>query len=533
MTRPRPVPGSSLRLTAGRFFDLLIFPAFLIGVTWEPRFADGFIDYSELGEYLGGAAAILRGAAPYRDIHLIYGPLSYYGPAAAMLFFGKTVATLKGLFLAGNIASALALWVLARLLIRRRLYAALGAILAALGAHHPFWSVNWGGLRFFFAHLFLLALLLHLRSGRRRWACLSGSAAALALLHSTDAGAVCLVAAAVAFAPARYRSAGARAWAAGLAGALLPVFAAMAWSGSLAPYSLDLFDPGYRLAWIQPVGAWGKRSLATLIFPGLVYAAAFLSPEDRTRTRGVPLLPAVAAYGAALYVFAFRALQGPQFAVALGPATVVFFHLIDRLHTLAVSGELGSFRRVVAVAALWGAVFYAALLPKGLDGRRWLRNWFVYQMVKPEVSATYLGFARTERLREPGVSALRGSRVPPSQALEIERVFGEVTRRTRPGERLLTYPDLSFFNFVCDRPPVGRFHRVADAWPKASWRAEALAACRDARPALALRATELSGLARSVGAREELLPEIGRFLDDGYASVLRAPRVEVLARRAD
>lgn len=56
------------------------------------------------------------------------------------------------------------------------------------------------------------------------------------------------------------------------------------------------------------------------------------------------------------------------------------------------------------------------------------------------------------------VKRAKGVNVPHYQAEEVDGVVSYITSHTGPREVVFTFPDLGTYNFLTDRPPLGRFY---------------------------------------------------------------------------
>ena len=182
-----------------RFLDFVLLPCLIVILAFEPNAAHGRVDYLESGQYLSVINEIFQGKILYRDTYLFFGPFSYYGPAFAMLLFGKTLAVLRQYFLLGDIVTYIVLYFLCRFVIRNRFLACLAAIVIVVQTHNPFWCSRWGGFRFVSAYAVILTLSLFIRSRSGKYAWLAGFFTGAAFLHGVDMGILSLIAAVALF----------------------------------------------------------------------------------------------------------------------------------------------------------------------------------------------------------------------------------------------------------------------------------------------------------------------------------------------
>lgn len=508
-------------------------------LAWEPNFAHGFVNYNESGQHLAAIAALERGQHLYRDVFVQYGPLHYHVPAWLFAHAGAGLHTLRGYFLAGEIASLLAAFALARTLVRPRAFAWAAGVAVAIYAHFPFWSTRWGGVRFAFVYLTVLALARAV--GARRpapWWAAAGIASALAFLHTYEAAAVA-GATAVAYAlHEAWRAPGTllpfAGWYGGALLAVLLPFAAAAWRlGTLAAFvdQLPLADPGR--AWVQPTGAADLE--AVVLLPAFVYgvalaALAIRAARGRWRPdRDGPLALAVVA-GGLLYLLAFRAIRGPQLETSLPLAVVVASAGLARVAAAGRPRSGLEWLRAGAAGLATVAFLVGAELRPYAGG---LASWARYQLHKAQLVPRHEGAERLdEGFRRTAVAALGTSRLPRAQAEEVEGAVAAIRRLTGPDEPFFAYPDLGIFYALADRPAPTRFHIAILAAARAEWTHELQTLLERDPPALALRSRGRSTLARATRHPGEYLPGIAERLARDYDVAASSGGLEVLRRRA-
>lgn len=123
--------------------------------------------------------------------------------------------------------------------------------------------------------------------------------------------------------------------------------------------------------------------------------------------------------------------------------------------------------------------------------------------------------------------------MPGSQAQEIDGVTQFLLERTSPDEAVFTFPEHGLFNFLADRPGPSKFGIAGLAWTTMEWRQGLLDDLRMHPPRFVVRGGSLSNLARSIGRREELLPEVRAYLNERYRVLRRFGTIDVLERLED
>ncbi len=145
--------------------------------------------------YDGGISAsngtfILHGLVPYRDFWLLYGPLSGYLVAAALLFAPPTVGLLRALGLATVAAQAAAGYAL----IRGQTTSVVAAVIAVLAAAAPVFFLRLDLSAWSLAMAFALPALVVARSDRPRAPLLAGLLVGATFLSRLDVGGYLLIA---------------------------------------------------------------------------------------------------------------------------------------------------------------------------------------------------------------------------------------------------------------------------------------------------------------------------------------------------
>ena len=519
--------------------DFFILPGLILLIAYVPNFAGGEVSYYEDGGYLSVINRLFHGAWYYRDICANYAPLTYSLPAAAMMMFGKTLLTLKVCFLASNILSLIVIYAISRVLIRRRFFSYLAALLIVVHAHHPYFSMHWGGFRFLFGYLFLLCVVIFQRTKDKEHAFLAGLSAALAALSSADVGLFCYGATVSLVLYQRHlkrlgspqRFAWAVHFLSGSLSLLLPFFAVLFFSGSLRPFVREIFSFGARFVLIQPVD-WSSRSALKVFTVPIIYFIAWIGlfngrarnaiPEDEARS-----LTVLAFYGSATFIFSFRALAGPQFENALPAAYLTAFYLLSTLRGTTRS------KRFFSAVVVSGAIVFLSLSQNMIyGGRHAWRRWWFYQTHKNEWVPHYWQIQNDPmRPLKPAIARAKGSLVPVYQASEIEEVVSWVRQNSRPDEPLFCFPELDIFNFLCDRPQISRFYFAGYALSKPEWREELFAGLVREKPRIVLTQNVVPVLAGLTGERE-VLPEIRNYILTHYEKVHTAHTIDIYKLKA-
>ena len=526
--------------TLSRIVDWLIVPGCLVALAYEPNYPHGFLNYNESGQHLVTLRELARGSELFRDLFVQYGPLHYFVPAIAAGWFGETIATLRGYFLAGEIAGFLAAWALCRVLIPSRTFAIAAAFVLVMEAHHPFWSTRWGGFRFAFVYLSLLGLTLALLRRQSLWLFVAGGTAAIAWLHTYDAGAAAGLAGVGYFVFAVVTRGkeipllrALSSYLLGLLTVLLPFVVTLLASGTLGDYLAQLPFVHLGRAWVQPIFA--ADVTPTVMAPGVVYVITIgfivrgMVSDGGDRDRNVALLLCTTA-GLLLYLASFRAIRGPQFEMSLPLAVIALFFLVDYAY--------GAFERGLEVAEdrtrgwlAFGFVCIVMLAVAFGEIRTYeggLVRFVEHQTAKSHHVARHIGSSPLAgRYRGLALPSGGGARLPQDQADEIESITRYLRENTRADETLLAFPDLGAYNAFANRAPASRFAISLLAAADPGWSQELLAVVQNRQADVVLMGNELSTLARATGRREELLPELRTLVEANYDRVQRFERLDV------
>ena len=523
-----------------RFLDFFIVPYLIVVFAYEPNFASGFEDYFESGQYLSVINGIFHGQIIYKDIFLLFGPLTYFGPVAAMTLFGKNLAVLRGFFLVTDITALLMVYVICRVLIQNRFFSYLASFLSVIEAHHPFWSTRWGGFRFVTAYIAILGILLFCAKKKKRYLFLAGVFSALAWLHSFEMGLFCYIAFLFFF--VFYKTWGARQEAAfvpeilsylgGSVFIFLPFIVYLIMHNAFLPWLKDLMSLGARKALLGHFEL-NEKNLLKIFFPGVIYffSATFsITQHKKNKNLKAAMLLSLSSFGFAFYLGSFRVSNGiidPHFMVIVPFSLIILFYLVENIFNYLVETWRLGFRfnpkTVFLSLAFVLAVGYAIFSEKSNWGKSptAFQRWSKYQRLKDKIYPLYSGFDEASlRHVASSIERLKGSKLPEWQADEIETISSYVTENTNKDDYLLAFPEMDFFNFVLDLPEVSRFYICGYAEMKPAWRLELLQNIRKKKPKIVLVRNHLSNLARALNRDHELLPEVSDFIVKNYKKTI-------------
>lgn len=582
MSNAAPLPDEESAHTIGKersfrwlwiTLDYFFVPGAILFLIFDPNFLHGSVNFVETGQYLACVNGIFEGKIPYRDFFLFFGPFQIYAITAAMILFGKTIATLRMFFYLNYLLSFLAIYFLARQVCRRRLFAYLAVLLCLVEVSQPFWGVNWDFGRMGLGMLVLWVLATYARKKDRRLVFLSGILSSITLFYTLDVGVISILSSLTFLMASSMQSPGRPkekilcAWRSilwyGGGGFLvaIPFFLFMAIEGALGPYAEAAFYvlPKYHLkVWGQAVPSLveGLRNISGILhlvqteifkiyLPVPLYAGISLylvvtwlrkgwNPETSTH-----LL--LFFYGVIAYRMAFRAIFGPQFQVALPALVILTVSLWERwFDKLAlrdpepIQWKRASSRVSLKFVALGlsavVAVAYFGVSPKRYYGT--LGGWLVYQCLKGGVVATYSFPLPIEMLAltESKVERIGKAMIPVWQETQIAPVVEYLKQNTKEGEEVFCFPEHGLYNFLAERPAPTQFYIAGLAYTAPQWREKLLAQLATQDPRVIVYNKELSDLAKSIGRKEELLPDVTEYIERNYHVAERFGTVRIYLR---
>lgn len=556
------------------FIDYFIIPLVIFLIAFEPNFLDGYIDHLEAGQYLVCINGIFHSKVPYKDFLTIFGPLSVYLPAYAMLFLGKTLACLNIYFHITTILSFIILYLVASLVIKRRFFTYLVAFLALTEMYHPFWSTRWLWLKMGLGLLSIALALLYYKKNRGLYIYLSGTICALSLLYSTEIGVFTTlsICAAILLVPNdtnakrfKYIVFSYLLFGCGFLSIIAPFFIYMALKSALGEY---LYTAFYVLPFLYPK-MWRHPHSLNLIpvfydgsdysniynilvsdffkvhLPMFLYAGflAYILISLKRKAKGYDIfgITLLSIYGLFLYISAFRAIEGPQFQISIAPFIILCGIFLEKTFKLYLQtrnailprsehAKEATKRHLILLCVLFifiFSTFYIIASRKRYYGT--LPNWFNYQIFKKYLVPHYLGPIPKNRLDLVSLELERAGKtyIPRNQADEISAVTNFIIRNTRDNEIVFCFPEQGIYNFLADRTPLSRFYIAGFAHTTSDWRNELFNELKTKRPRLIIRSNKLSNLAMSIESKKEILPEITEYIDKHYTFIKRIYGIDV------
>ena len=505
----------------------------------------GFIDYFEEGKELAWINELFHGRMLYKDTFTLFGPLNVYLEAFSMLVFGKSLAVLRGYFYFGTIITLIIGYFIGRRLCRFRFFAYAIAFALIVETYHPFWATRWGGLRFGFGLASILCAINFFKKEKSLWALLAGIFVAVTFLITMDVGILSLVAISftfcfyVAFNFEKFKTfklKGIVLFFVGISVILIPFVFYFVFKSAFLPYvnmltaiakyHLRLCAQGRINLWVslRPSQVFTfnfKYIFLILLYIYSIIYLIFSIFKKRLYWRDYCIL-CLSIYGMLMYKTAMRVIEGPQFQMALQPAIILGFIFLEDIFKqililkqhITTKANLVSFITLIFIFILMAC--FAIFSEKRFY--RDLKEWFWYQRHKDHMMPAYgaavpFSYLRLSSLK---IDRAKGIIVPLQQAEDIEAVTRYITSITYPNEAIFTFPEHGIFNFFADRPVVGRFPIASLALINKEYQLELMQSLKEGKPRYVILGKRLSNLAMAIDRKEELLPEITKFIKEHY-----------------
>ncbi len=498
--------------------DIFFLLTFATLITWQPFYLQQKLNLYELGLYLPGIDAILKGHIPFRDFFHLRGPLELYLPAALMKMFGDHVAVLSTYFYAGTVLTLWLCVLLAKEFCRTRVIFYLMVLVLIARTFPRVVFTYWGGMRYAIGLLALWFAVKYFKEGRAHWMFWAGVGSSLSLLTSVEIGACSILGVVLGFLFAFFAKTherkpllkGALRYAGGILAVAVPYLIFLVATNSLGPYLESVWTVVTRMekvinlnfiseipnnsgealgAMINPASANFKQMTPGYCYLAWAFYLIFFF-RQKSLTRIDTAVVCLGGYGLVMYNTAFRAIQGSQFEMALQPEKILYFFLIERVLIFSWERFRGKFF-VNAFKICLAVVFLSSL---GYAIQRYNHRFYAFKFVRnvlmgknTELLKPLAGY-KTEILQ---LKRAKGVTVPAEQAQEIMDVVGFFDENTSPGETVFMFPELGSYHFFADRPFVGRFPMVTFSWFKDQWHEELLTVLKKTLPRYAVLLKDL------------------------------------------
>jgi len=482
-----------------RYSDALALIVFTVLITIHPYYLNDRINVFELGLYLPGINAILHGLVPYRDFFHLRGPLELYIPAWLMQIFGARMDVLCLYFFFGNVLCLIFVVLIARELMRSRymLYLMVPAIIARTYPRVVF--AIWGGMRYAWGLIAVFCFIKFLKTRRLPWIAATGIVSALAALTSIEMGVysaagvvVCLVVAGATRVFSWKEAGRALVWfvAFGLLGiapwiiysvgqhAFVPYVDAF-WTivthmqAVIDPHLVSIYPrnfPEAFAAMVNPVSVNFKHMTPAYLY---LLLAGYLVWRWRKGAWGITELAllSLGVYGFIMYNTGFRGIWASQFEMALMPEKILYFFILEGalLWLWAKREAVASWQKTliyVLVIGLFG-------LSIGYSLARYNKRFWAYQyaghVFKGKGIDTLKYRDKNQKYEPLPLERAKGIYVPLDQHKDLVGLERFIKAKTRPDDVVVMFPEMGMYNFLFDRPFLGRFPITTFAWFDERW----------------------------------------------------------------
>ncbi|MEI8345022.1 MAG: hypothetical protein WCG06_03010 [Candidatus Omnitrophota bacterium] len=486
----------------------------------------GFVDYNESGEYLYAIDNIYRHAQFYRDYFTAHNALAYYLPAIFFKWTQPILGSLRYFFYVGWIAQLAVYGLFVRTLFKSHWIRPVLYLFIANQFWDPYWSTRCGGFRFALG-VCALGSLCFFAARPRSWLLgICGFFAGASFLSANDQGALCLGSCAIFlmiyhYLPSKDSNPG------GFCKSCLMFFAGTvsAWTvlaglswfyGWRVPDPLNLSFFVERARLIGGTFSFGGRPAAQLAASFLMLLWAFaLSINSARCARGqerrLRLFAAtLSVYGFGGLIYSLRYAAGPQFN---GPYALALL--------MGCYAAVESLNKIPSLQRRWiGPVVYGVFLIATLSS-------FVTVCIKKDPPNAWT----VDNLRpvDRRIPKIGGTLIPDVQAKEIEDVYAFVQSNSTKEDALLGFPDLMFFNSVCDRRAIGRYYVPYAAFADRTMAHEWLESFSRIRPPVVLVHANL-GNAKNYKGRAGAVGKFFLLLRMNYRLSRQTPSVKIFLK---
>lgn len=489
--------------------DVFLLCLFTVFITYQPFILYEEIVPWELGIYLPSIQATLNGLIPYRDFFYLRGPLEIYVPTLFMKLFGQSIPVLYYFFYIGTVLSFLILIFLTRYLFKIRLIFYLFSIVVVARAFPYVYYFIWGGMRYVFGLLGLLLLSYYLKhliagqdSNKKKGVWLIYGVAfssSAAFLTALDVGAASILGTIFGlFLGKLFKTLSTKELADSLKhyilglSIFLGIYAAYLLSTesfgayfqntfSVAAHMTKIFDTPQNNRYPASIGEWLMclipssphfKHITPLYCYILFFSYSYYLYSKKQLDKFFSVYFCVAGYGIFLYVAAWRIIENAHFEMALMVEKIFLFFLLERfLFFLKDKETLASQTtktkrflftygtQLFCIILICSSVVFAInRFNKRFDAYKVVKNMLLKKEISvfephPEIVKKRLDLVR-----------MKGMMVSVSDAEEYEQMNAFIDQNTRPDEKIVFFPDHGMFNFIFDRPFLGRF-----AVPKFTW----------------------------------------------------------------
>ncbi|HOD12343.1 MAG TPA: hypothetical protein PLO93_03110 [Candidatus Omnitrophota bacterium] len=200
-------------------------------------------------------------------------------------------------------------------------------------------------------------------------------------------------------------------------------------------------------------------------------------------------LVCLGVYGIIMYNSSFRGIWAAQFEMALQPEKILFFFILEKIYLFLttrkdhligrmaqpVASEKSKLRAKLSIGVIYFlfAAFFMSCLFYSME--RYSKRFTAYKVLQRFLigkSTAGLVPCANEPHQALTIGRAKGVIVPKDQAQELEEAIPLIERLTKPGEVVFTYPEVGTYNFLADRPFLGKFPLVTLSWFSDRWHQE-------------------------------------------------------------
>lgn len=540
-----------------RIFNFVIFPIIIFLLAFNQNSFHGLIDAVECGQYLSCVNGVFQGKLPFKDfIPLAAGPLFIWVLSATFFIFGKTLYILRSYLNFSSILTYIALYFLACNFYRYKLSAYVLSIVALVETFNPFWSSRWAGYsRFGVGLMGLFFQILYVKKTRPIYLFISGIIASLGFLYSVDSGIFLIISGILlCILVVLYKPKG-NLWentkiiiqkigifSSGIAVGLLPFIIYLAINKALWPYlegtylmisnHVDVWQRPFSISFFGSFRQYNNnpwrffisdefRFYAPRVFYFLTLIYVIFKFKRGRNIIDCVIVPLIAVYGLLFYKSGSRVFIGPQFDLVFLPLLLLSIYFIEKSIIFLLSNRASLIKQNKAIIIV--CIFVIVILSLHITASykrvygSW-NNWLKYQIHKDKLVPYYTFLIKKDimDLVEVPVDRIGPILAAKDQAKEIEDVTKYIINNTRENEPIFAFPEHSLYNFLADRPAVSRFYIAGYAHTLDKWQEELLVELQSHPPKYIVYSRQLSNLAKAIGRKTELLPEVTKFISDNY-----------------
>ncbi|MBU4311579.1 MAG: hypothetical protein KJ706_02530 [Candidatus Omnitrophica bacterium] len=535
--------------------DYLFLTLIVSVVTLQPHFMHGAINFYETGIYLPQISEFFHGKVFYRDMFVLRGPLEILMPAYLMKHFGMHIGVLNGYFYFGTILTLIIYAIFAARIFKTRAFAYLFTLVLVARTFPRVTFAIWGGIRFGFGILAILLAVNFLRARRTPWLFLAGLVTGLALWTSPDVGVfgiISIVAMLLCFAyfeeDMEFCLKHLLVYFTGVLIVSLPFILYLFLNNAFIPFvstlkttliahcRTDVFDPAlcfetprnfkeFLLAF-SPTNHNFKYTLPTLLYVPVGIYLFFRIIKRNNTLFDIAMIP-VFIYGLLLYKAAFRDIEGPQYRIALQPLLLLMFFYLERAYIYVKNIKSAAFLKKALV------VLFIVLVPLYsvvFSLYKYNKRFFIFKEAKSLVAGrthAAIPYAGLEPLAIES-SRAKGVIVPGYQARDIDLAVEYIRLYTDERETVFTFPDLGAYNFLTDRPPLGRFYTAEFSFFHPAWFEEVMSDLKREKPRYVICATNFSRLEQFRPVLGMYLDEVEEYLDKNYEVTRSYSTIKIL-----